>query len=550
MSSTDESDDIVLRDFRNKGKQRNVEDALPRTSDSVYKDISPEGNIHEPTGQPATERKRSPTRSEIRAELEQLKKEALANFRKKQEEVEVETADPAVLAKCRDGPGVDPDSKICEEIAKRRRVRPVLETDSNVEPSTRPEISGEEPEDDSLENLEELKENFDKDKLMPQWDAFRNDLVFYPNVINGQVTLASEPTEAQRELQEKFLLFDCHPHASQDVNKLPPFPESLEWQPDSHLCNWCFVPLGVYHVDKWKRKFRRWLDYTIVMSCYADNYHKSFFDGTAHPDGVHTFFIPELPDHTTILDPNDEQGQLHRNETAEGYCKNLAMHTKKEEEDEEQRLLRVRRANEAFLASREVNPNAPKANIYLRPAEMRDIPQLLPIYNWYARESSLSIHTRDLTPDYIRERIQAAKVAQLPFIVAVERSCREREAIFGYATASEYTAGPDTAGKFTAQLEVFVLPEKQRKGVGYCLLDKLLQICDPMYMSKEGYTFDNRGVGGYSLGGERVLARLIFCMNIKPEDRAVYRWTRDWLERHGFEMQGQLKGAACKFERL
>ncbi|PWY88707.1 hypothetical protein BO94DRAFT_623786 [Aspergillus sclerotioniger CBS 115572] len=548
MSSSDESDDIVLRDFRTKSKQRNVENALPHISESGDKDIPPGGNSHDPRDEPAAERKRVPTRAEIRAELEKLKKEELANFNKRQEETEVETADPAVLAKCRDGPGVDPDSKVYQDIAKRRRVRPVVET----KPSSRPESSGEEsPEDDNLEQLEELKANYDWEKLLPQWDAYRNDLVMYPNVINGEVTLASEPTEAQRELQAKFLLYDRHPHASQNVNKLPPFPESLEWQPDSHLCNWFYVPPEMYHVDKWKLKFRRFLDYTIVMSCYADNYHKSFWDGTAHPDGINTFFIPKLPDHTTILDPNDEQGLLHRSETAEGYCKNLAMHTKKEEEDEEQRLLRVRRANEAFLASREVNPNAPKVNIYLRPAEMRDVPQLLLIYNWYARESSFSIHTRDVTPDYIRERIQAAKAAQLPFIVAVERSnYRQREAIFGYATASEYISGPDTAGKFTAQLEVFVLPQQQRKGVGYCLLDKLLQICDPMYMSKEGYTFDNRGMGGYSLGGQRVLARLIFCVSIKPEDRAVYRWTRDWLEKYGFELQGQLKGAACKFERL
>ncbi|PYI01764.1 hypothetical protein BO78DRAFT_326793 [Aspergillus sclerotiicarbonarius CBS 121057] len=552
MSSTNGSDEIVLRDFRNKGKQRNVEDVFPHTSDSVEKDVSSNGNIHEPNGEPAAERKRSPTRSEIRAELDQLKKQALVDWAKRQEEVVLETADPAMVAKCRDGPGVDPESEIYKKIAKRRRVRPVVEADLNIELPSRPEPSGEEkPEDDSLKNLEEFKDSFDPEELRHLWDAYENDLVLYPNVIKGQVTLATQPTEAQRELKKKFKSFKCHPHASQDVYKLPPFVESSDWQPDSHLCNWLFVPLGIYHVDKWKKKFRRWLDNSIVMSCYIDQYHKSYFDGTAHPDGSTSFYIPDLPDHTTILDPNDEKGHLHRHETAEGYCRNLALHIKKEEEDEQQRLIRVRRANEEFLANREVNPNAPKANIYLRPVEMKDISQLLPIYNWYARESCLSIHTHEVKSDYIRERIQAAKDAQLPFIVAVKRgSTREREVIFGYATASEFSPGQHTTGRFTAQLEIFVLPEQQRKGIGYCLLDKLLQICDPAYCSKEGYTFDNRGRCGYSLGGERVLARLLFIISILPEDRAVYRWTREWLERYGFEVQGQLTGAACKFDRL
>ncbi|RAL05245.1 GNAT family N-acetyltransferase [Aspergillus ibericus CBS 121593] len=548
MSSTNGSDEIVLRDFRNKDKQRNVEETLPHT-----KNTSLESNVPEVKGESAAEREKRPPREEVRAELDRLKKQALVDYAKRQEEVALETADPAILAKCRDGPGVDPDSEIYAEIAKRRRVRPVEEADLNVEPPSRPESSGEEEklEDDSLSNLEELEASFEPEKLSHLWDAYANDLVLYPKVINGQVTLATEPTEAQRELQKKFKVFACHPHASQDVNKLPPYTEDLDWQLDSHLCNWWFVPPNIVNVDEWKRSLRRWLDNSIVMSCYIDQYHKSYFDGTAHPDGSTSFYIPDLPDHTTILDPSDEKGRLHRCETAEGYCKNLVSHIKKEEKDEAQRLMRVRRANEAFLANREVNPNTPKANIYLRPAQMKDVPQLLLIYNRYARESCLSIHTQDLKPDYVRGRIQAAKSAQLPFLVAVERgSRREREAIFGYATATEYSPGQYTTGRFTAQLEVFVLPEHQKKGIGYCLLDKLLQICDPAYCSKEGYTFDNRGVGGYSLGGERVLARLLFIMTILPEDVEVHSWTRKWLEKYGFEVQGQLKGAASKFDRL
>ncbi|RAK87103.1 hypothetical protein BO79DRAFT_256599 [Aspergillus costaricaensis CBS 115574] len=78
----------------------------------------------------------------------------------------------------------------------------------------------------------------------------------------------------------------------------------------------------------------------------------------------------------------------------------------------------------------------------------------------------------------IRQRIQAAKDARLPFIVAVERgSGNQRENIFGFATAKDYT-GSETSGRYTAELESFVIPEQQRKGIGNCLMDKLLKVCD------------------------------------------------------------------------
>ncbi|GLA94097.1 hypothetical protein AtubIFM57143_001043 [Aspergillus tubingensis] len=79
-----------------------------------------------------------------------------------------------------------------------------------------------------------------------------------------------------------------------------------------------------------------------------------------------------------------------------------------------------------------------------------------------------------LEPGDIRQGIQAAKDAHLPFIVAVERgSGNQRENIFGYATAKDYT-GSETSGRYTAELESFVIPEQQRKGIGNCLMDKLL----------------------------------------------------------------------------
>ncbi|OJI89198.1 hypothetical protein ASPTUDRAFT_70809 [Aspergillus tubingensis CBS 134.48] len=81
-------------------------------------------------------------------------------------------------------------------------------------------------------------------------------------------------------------------------------------------------------------------------------------------------------------------------------------------------------------------------------------------------------------PNIVEVSLQFGQNARLPFIVAVERgSGNQRENIFGYATAKDYT-GSETSGRYTAELESFVIPEQQRKGIGNCLMDKLLQVCD------------------------------------------------------------------------
>ncbi|RAK87452.1 hypothetical protein BO79DRAFT_269311 [Aspergillus costaricaensis CBS 115574] len=550
MSSSGDSDYVVLRNPRAETSQPQNQDASGQTGIEAGGGTPLGGSIHQPAREPSEE-KQPTTRAELRAEIKRLQKEELAKIYQNLYKEEVETADAEVVAKCRDGPGVDPKSEVYKEIEAYRRVRPMEEVDLNVEALSIVNDLDDKPEDDRLDNLEQIRNGFiDGDRLAPLWDAYERQSFIYPNVINDQVTLSPKPTEAQTTLQAKFQRPEAHPYASR--GKPPTFPPSAyqKWRKYDHLCDWWWAPPMLPFYDLWLQKFRSWLDETIQDAYYADIYHKGYFDGTAHPDGVRTFIVPNLPKDTTILNPNDELAHRHRHETAAGLSYNYVMHKKAEAELEEQRLALARRMQLECMATLPPNPNTPRANIYLRPAHVRDANQLLPIYNWYAQNSFVSVDIGKLEPGDVRQRIQAAKDARLPFIVAVERgSGNQRENIFGYATAKDYT-GSETSGRYTAELELFVIPEQQRKGIGNCLMDKLLQVCDGNHRTKGGYDFYNHGLVGYSLGGRREFARLIFTFTYIPEERQSKSWVRDWLAKNNFELQGRLCGVRAKNERL
>ncbi|GKZ41222.1 hypothetical protein AbraIFM66951_008620 [Aspergillus brasiliensis] len=546
MSSTDDSDYVVLRDPK-VATLPDVQDAPKQTVKETGGGTTPGGSIQQPAGEPSEERKL--TRTELRAEIKRLQKEELAKIHQKLGKEEVETADAEVVAKCRDGPGVDPYSEVYRAIEKYRRVRRTEEVDLDVEALSIVDFLNEEQDDDDLDNLEQLS-NIDHLILARQWDAYEKQPFIYPKVINEQVTLSPEPSEEQATLRAKFQNWAAHPFSSQ--HNLPNFPPEAYKLGETfdENCDWWLAPPMLPFQDKWLLKFRRWLDDTISDACYAEIYHEGFFDGTAHPDGIRSFLIPDLPKIPTILDPNDELGRRHRHETAAGLSYNFDMHWKIEAELEEQRLALARQRQMELMATLPPNPNTPKANIYLRPVQLCDVHQLLPIYNWYAANSFVSVDVESLTPGDVQQRIQAARDSRLPFIVAVERGTgQQREAIYGYSIAKDY-GGPDTSGKYTVELEVFVHPDQQRKGVGNCLFDKLLHVCDSNHRYKGGYDFNNLGLNCYHLGGRRELARLIVTFTYTPEERQSKSWVRDWLAKHNFELQGRLCGVRAKNGRL
>ncbi|KAL2220881.1 hypothetical protein M432DRAFT_541520 [Thermoascus aurantiacus ATCC 26904] len=483
---------------------------------------------------------------DVLEELKRLQEEALAQVgRNRFRDLDDPTANHEALSKVRIGPGTDPNSSVSKRIEKNRMIsasEPGLES-----PTTR-------------RNRLQFQEMEGKEKYMAQWTLYKEDPRVYPKIENGRVVLCAEPTPGHSYIPPPTddgnpQIGLEEPHNSQDET---PFSTWSDWK---FLANWEYRPQVCSNYEAFRDWFRQWLDGTMYACWYVDIYHQSFFDGTAHTDGELSLFIPDIDDVETQLDMTDEATRLHYHETAQGYCYNYMEHLQKEQEALEAQRKRARTTYlEAAQNPPEPNPNVPKANIYLRPVEVGDIPELLDLCNWYIRNGTQSVDLDLLNQTDMRQRIDDSKREKLPFIVAVERrmgpapraSSNQRERILGYALATDFM-GQRTTGRYTAELEVFVHHEKKRQGIGRCLMDKLLEVCDPTYIPKRGYFFDSdlEDRRGYSSGGRRKLVRLIFALSYPEDDPTEYKWVKEWLrQKYKFEEQGLLKGVGEKFDKF
>ncbi|PGH28202.1 hypothetical protein AJ80_00092 [Polytolypa hystricis UAMH7299] len=316
----------------------------------------------------------------------------------------------------------------------------------------------------------------------------------------------------------------------------------------------------------------QWLDTTLNIG-YEPKYpaidtnDDKFKDGSSHAHGNQGagMFHADFEEPPTFLNHSDPENEDHAHETVLGYIYNWRQRVEREqiEQHERKKRIAIAAAADALAVINALEPERvpyhPKANMYLRPAEDKDIPALLDIANWHIRHSVRCVELNGLTTADMRGRIIDCQVQRLPFLVAVERKRRfvqggngYTEGILGYAIASDFTAIRST-NRYTAELEVFVHPKSQRIGVGSCLLDKLLEVCDPKYYPKRGCFFecDPSTRANYKRGGRRELLRLIFLVHHAADDTSEYEWVKGWLGRdYRFEEQGLLKGTGVKNQEL
>lgn len=303
--------------------------------------------------------------------------------------------------------------------------------------------------------------------------------------------------------------------------------------------------------------FRHWLETSIGLPEPVITNRLSFYDGTSHSDGVTSMFIPILDDEPCPLDFEDQENIDHSHETSSGYIYNTMDRKAREEEAaEESRRLSELDYRSMMVLKPQDNPNVPRANIYLRPIENHDINELTALYNWYVTNTRRTLELLEISEQDMMDRKNECRRGSMPFIVAVERRVETRnhftEAVVGYASATDFT-GSMSAHRHTAELELFVHPDRLNLGIANCLIDKLLSVCDRTYVMRQGYTFDSTPAGraAYSPGGNRELARLIFIVHFQDSDNAEYLWVKDWLEsRFMFEEQGLLKGVGYKHDKV
>ena len=282
-------------------------------------------------------------------------------------------------------------------------------------------------------------------------------------------------------------------------------------------------------------------------------------------------FVEALTDHDLSdwgkMDLSYGCNAEHKDETLERLIPNWCVHKKLEFSDYQKQLQAVASHSRSSTPKYRSPPNAnaPKVNVYLRPAVRNDAAQLVDIYNWYIENTPRAVELGALAPVDFVNRYDVSVSGKLPFIVAVQRSVRtnrtmggrEIEKIVGFSSATDLAA-PHFSERISAELEVYVHREWLRKGVGRCLLDKLLESTDRGHLARGGYAFtcDPAIRHYYEAGGGRDLHKLVFVIRHfqnpkKLEENDLDVWLKKWLtERWGFEESACLKGIGAKFGRL
>lgn len=93
--------------------------------------------------------------------------------------------------------------------------------------------------------------------------------------------------------------------------------------------------------------------------------------------------------------------------------------------------------------------------------------------------------------------------------------------------------------RYTVEIETFVKSGFTQKGVGRCLLDKLISVMDPLYSLRGGYEFDGDAIL-YGPGGKRVVGSIIINIPHDSKDKGRLTVLQNWLSQWDFQPAGEL----------
>lgn len=179
------------------------------------------------------------------------------------------------------------------------------------------------------------------------------------------------------------------------------------------------------------------------------------------------------------------------------------------------------------------------------------MPQILTIYSYYVRNTTISflIHPPDL--DFITSKYNEALHLGLPYLVAIQSDTEQRK-VLGYIHA-----GPFNASKLgyapSLELTLYVDPGYLAAGIGGALLRELItQLTGRVY-----YPFEK----GHEESREGVKVRNLYSIvseDVAPVDseggtegwKAKGQNTIAWYKsKFGFEEEGRLRKVGTKFGR-
>ncbi|KAL8908289.1 MAG: hypothetical protein Q9207_000911 [Kuettlingeria erythrocarpa] len=237
----------------------------------------------------------------------------------------------------------------------------------------------------------------------------------------------------------------------------------------------------------------------------------------------------------------------------ENYCR---VHKTKIQEQEEKRKAKKltkeeRDKMEADFQEQErnmpPNPFTPVANIYIRPARLKDLAQIRAIHNHYTRTSAVTQERVELNDREIRSRFDDCAGEQYPFIVAISRHGRtaeKDEIVVGFAFAEDF-GGEGTMWRHTCEAQFYVHARYVRKGIGKNLLDTLFRGMTPYYHYHNGcrFIYTDEEFPRHDGGGARIVGKVLIPFPYFAEEEEQHAWVGHWLAREfNFEHQGTLKG--------
>ncbi|KAF1927207.1 uncharacterized protein M421DRAFT_6397 [Didymella exigua CBS 183.55] len=192
------------------------------------------------------------------------------------------------------------------------------------------------------------------------------------------------------------------------------------------------------------------------------------------------------------------------------------------------------------LADRQLHP---KANMYLRPVQPADIPGIMEIYNHYVKETVHAAELEEQTEAQIRFWIDGIIQAGLPCLVAVSKRT-QRKGPQGYVTGkivglTYLTDLADSKGmyRFTFELETYIHPGFIHQGIGRCLLDQMMYICNTSYIKRDGYEWVNE-FEYLKNGTSRIVKTILASVHYEKGEDA--EWATSYLGDFGFKKAGRL----------
>lgn len=206
-----------------------------------------------------------------------------------------------------------------------------------------------------------------------------------------------------------------------------------------------------------------------------------------------------------------------------------------------------------------LNPYAPKIDIYLRPVTATDAKQILQIYNHYIAGSYIPEDQEPLTESDVEYLIECTTKDKLPFVVAVngrapaqslnpkvKTKIPQYENVIGFGYTERRGCG--IAGKITGRsrythnMHFYVHNDYLRKGVGSCILDRLLHVSSRAWSGHDGYDWINQNDDpSYGHGCGARCHQILVELPVLRKNDPNFAWMESFLRKFWFMEQFRLR---------